>query len=507
MTLRHRCGKVFSFVGKTVRFCLAGMALLLAAEARADWSPEIVVWENPPEVLNAGPVNVSMVPDSQGRLHVVYQHAFYLPSGPPPRLRSGLNYVQYDDWGNRVVGPVFLTDSLDLEAWLPRLSLLGSDSVLVAWCWQGNDPGEYPGYKTRTLDVFSGSMGSPRYWTRAWPGYIDGFASAVRGDGTFVLAYPAHWSEICAIVEIPDGERIMDETVIWAREGNSCDYVGGFVDQHDSLQLVWRQRNSGDPVFTKRVDISSPFDTLQRTTFFALTPDAPGDYYAFPRISPIGDSLLAFIAAYPEDMCTDYLHILERQDYEERARYNLGGCSDVAAAVEPDSTLSIVNLMRADRSLHFRRFSIPGLDLISDTVVARVVPPALSLGFRDYAVSPQGVRHLMYVINLPGANARLVYRFWREDLGTHERESQMSDFSISITPNPTTGPLFISGPLERVKEVAIFNILGQRVFLARPQPGVAPMVLPSLSSLPNGSYFLHVTTRASTHVYRVLVIH
>ncbi|MDD5088445.1 MAG: T9SS type A sorting domain-containing protein [bacterium] len=105
--------------------------------------------------------------------------------------------------------------------------------------------------------------------------------------------------------------------------------------------------------------------------------------------------------------------------------------------------------------------------------------------------------HSIAMIHVPGPN--------EPPNAVDDRTPRSEICTFILSPNPTTGPLFIHGPLEHVQEVAVFNILGQRVWLVEPQPGSAPFILPNLSTLPAGPYFVNVRTANETFVQKIIL--
>ncbi|MFZ5433325.1 MAG: T9SS type A sorting domain-containing protein [Calditrichota bacterium] len=79
--------------------------------------------------------------------------------------------------------------------------------------------------------------------------------------------------------------------------------------------------------------------------------------------------------------------------------------------------------------------------------------------------------------------------------------------SISVYPNPSQGTFNLILPGKQYPEqVAIYNLLGQRIWSRNNNTPVSTQIL-NPDGLPNGSYFLHVSTRDQAYTTRITIIH
>jgi hypothetical protein len=71
--------------------------------------------------------------------------------------------------------------------------------------------------------------------------------------------------------------------------------------------------------------------------------------------------------------------------------------------------------------------------------------------------------------------------------------------SMTVLPNPTTGPITFDIPDAGILKVEVIDLLGQVVLQRRDQSRTV-----DLSGLPNGTYVVHVSTDAGTRMQRVV---
>jgi len=472
----------------------------------SDWSPEILIWQNAPGI-SGGSAEVAVAADSSETLHLVYQSTF-LHSGSG-FTRQGLNYVQFDDHGHQITDAVMLNDSSDVSARRPQLILYGTDSLMAMWQWEELDSGYAYGFRSRV--IINGSvLGSLRYWGTLGTFSDLGYLLDITNTRSIVFVYPDpdNWGQIRAIVENAGGYRLMDGSIIWRRENDISDEISGFVGYSDSLQLVWRQRSSGDPIYTKRISVSTPIDSQSVGDYHSLTPENPGEYYAVPKIMPAGDSLLVFLATYPENMCTDHLHVIHRYSYQRIAELSLGSCGSFAA-VEGDSIVSVVCSVRNTWALHFRKYRLPSLQLITDTVlVRRTERNLLALG---YTVSPAGVRHLFYYVGIGSSDVHLIYRYWREDLSAGVEASVPRNICLlTAYPNPFNGTTQIEFTLPVTQRVSLrlYDVLGREaaVLLDEMRTAGEHRVSFDGSALASGVYFCRMEAGKETRTQKIVLM-
>ncbi|MBU0691377.1 hypothetical protein KKH18_06120, partial [bacterium] len=92
-------------------------------------------------------------------------------------------------------------------------------------------------------------------------------------------------------VQLPNGDRSLDESPVW--RSWSCYYVLGYVDETDSLLLVWRQNPSLHTTYGKRVSISAPLDTAILDEYTQLTELNQVAY----QLLPLSDSTMMLVMA------------------------------------------------------------------------------------------------------------------------------------------------------------------------------------------------------------------
>lgn len=481
----------------------------LAGVAGADWSQEIFLWRNPiEENIGPSPMTSCIAVDAQENVHVVYSYLFWRET-EPLYVCQGLAYLKFDDHGNLLTGPTFLSDSLDEAGGLPKIRFFNSDSFLVMW-WGGQSV-TWPhthGFKVRTMHVDGYPQGPWRTFsdTLWWSGF--NYAFDIASDDRIVFAFPDTAGAIRVVVEYPNGERFMDHAVVWQQW--PCDELDGFVDDTDSLQLAWRQRTGGDAIYAKRVAINVPFDPTHLADHVALTPVG----HAIPILRPLGDSLLTFLDGGAEETFCDYrLRLLTRSDYAQVSQVLLGPCAfdpwDDQIGVEADTLLSLFTYVdfTVDRDLHFQRYEFPELQLHEDTAVIRRAVQGGGVGLRAYAVSSEGARHVVYMKSgAPGVD-QLYYRYWRSDLSAREPMTEPASEQFAVMPNPSYGTFQLKGPLREVIRLSVWNLLGQKV-TDLPVGDMANQTFsPALSPvLSTGVYFLRIETRKSIVLQKFVLI-
>jgi hypothetical protein len=452
-----------------MKVILLGLLLALCSAAHADWSPEYVLYQNPIEQnIGPSPLSSAIATDEAGNAHVIYSYLFWRES-EPIYLCQGLEYLKFDDHGNLLAGPILITDSTDENVGTAKIRFFNADSFLVMyWGEHFSSEPEYHGFRVQTMHIDGYPLGHWRTFsdTLYWSGF--NYAFDVTDDERIVFAFPDTAGAIRMVVEYPNGERLMDHTVVWQQW--PCDQVDGFVDDSDSLQLVWRQRTGGDAIYAKRIATNVPFDPSQLSSYVALTPLG----HAVPIVRPLGDSLLTFLDGGAEVHYCDYrLRLLDRHTYEETAQVLLGGCStdpwDNQIGIEPDNSLSLFSggLTIYDRNLHFKRFTVPQLSLVEDTALIHPAIPGGGIGLRAYAVSEAGARYVLYVKSVAPSVAQLVYRYWRSDLAADQKQpSEPCGFELACSyPNPfnSTTQIRFDLPQPALVNLTIFDVLGRKV--------------------------------------------
>jgi hypothetical protein len=477
-------------------FMLALLACL-SAMAWADWSPEILIWQNPPEVAGGG-TETAMAVDSRERVHIVFTHTFRIPENPfwP---RTGISYVQFDDHGNLLVPEVFLSDSLDEDAGYPRLALFGEDSLWAMWCGGRMSP-PHTALKYVPLDMEGHILRPAQDFPRAQQASRLDYALTVAEDRTVVIADASlYWDSVYVTVVTPDGQRPLDDAAIWAEP--TCYGVCGYVDHTDSLQVAWTQGAYPEwwAAYSKRVSIRTPFDPALISEYVLLTPrtrHGPAD------IRPVGDSLIALLYGGYDDQgrLINLLRLLRRDTYEVVSDTTVGiSPGYVQVALEGDTALStLVGSPAGDRRLWVIRYRLPTLAGLDTTLIAQPDPSWTTVSGRAYAVSPAGVRHVLYLRDTgsgPGS-VRLYYRYWRSDLSVGPTLDRPGSEVFRVWPNPTNRTVTLSGPVEAVRSVVLYNLLGQRVQTWSPSSnyGRSPELNLDLHAVHTGTYYLQVTT-------------
>jgi hypothetical protein len=479
-----------------VCFCLS-----LASAAFADWSPEIELWHNPPNI-GLGWAHTAIGIDSAGGVHIAYM-VDYRPPWDTLTYHEGMVYTKFDDHGHQVVPPIFISDSAVFGAREPQIILFGMDSLWVMW--RGGRMGNP--WRTYYVSAFSTdecSLGPVRSWREFQDGMDDSYVLASDPLRRVVFARATETHEIRVTVITPDGQLLMDDARVWSRPDEFPDCLTGFLDTSDSLQLTWRERTYvNGALFAKRISIGSAYDSSHVTDYTALTPVSVGSYYALPVLYPAGDTLMLFLGAFPgEPNCGYRLTVVRRHDYSELSHIQLGYCSTIVR-MESDSVISMVQGVSdpgGRQNVDFRRYHLPNLELLQDTCLVRETPPEDETELRAYEIARSGVRHLVYIRAYPGATGRLCYRYWRADLaiGGHTASTPASEFTIY--PNPTNGSAMLSGPLGSVKTIVLYNVLGQQVrTLSSPSLRGNSSTLPiEFDGLPSGSYYLNITLHDGT---------
>jgi len=318
------------------------------------------------------------------------------------------------------------------------------------------------------------------------------------------------------IVQNPDGSRPVNHALIWRSPWSTvpcyCIRAQGFINQDDSLQIIWREYPDWSAALAKRVAVTDPpasGDWVDAYT--ALTPVGDWNQHGPGRIEPVGDSLLIYMEsdANSRVLFQVTMHVVRRSDYSEVSQMNVGRQTADQWAIEPGGILGIVtytDTLGGPQALErrYRRFTLPYLTCIEDSLFMLDVDP------KAYAVSPSGVRHVIYERwRDSDRTTHLYYRYWRADLAADKPARTTPSAVFTVAPNPSTGQFTLRGPLERATDVRLYNILGQCV---RHIAGGASLqgkqsLTYDLDGLPNGVYFLHVTTPGSTYLKKVLLIH
>lgn len=70
-----------------------------------------------------------------------------------------------------------------------------------------------------------------------------------------------------------------------------------------------------------------------------------------------------------------------------------------------------------------------------------------------------------------------------------------------VSPNPTTGRVGVSGPLEQIEKIRVFDGLGKLVYQATGTSG-QPFI--DLSAQRNGVYFLEITHQTRVEQWKIL---
>ncbi|MBU0691867.1 T9SS type A sorting domain-containing protein [bacterium] len=497
---------------------------IFVASALADWSTPLLLWEDQPGGFDLAAVDAAIAVDAEENVHIVFTHLFANPRYPQGPAFTQLSYTKFDAWGHQLVPETMLSDSVAICSY-PRIGLFGMDSLWVVWfnAWHnGVPPG---GIFSRSLDLNGNPLRPATVWTDSTVENPLGYAFRVLPDGSLVLAYSDRRpivKTIMMIHERPNGTRILDHVPIFrdSTNGVATDRVAGYVDaMRDSLQIMWREAhlNIWQAVFAKRASVFfPPIDSANLGDHVALTPPTPG-HVRGPgrRIKPLGDSLFIYNEMRNEGMLDEsFLHVLRRSDYAQLSTAWIGASNYHQWDIESDSqSVSLVGNADPDTSaeLHFRRFSLPDLVQVEDTMLARNNYGQNIDYSMAYAVSPGGARHLVFERAVPPQyNPRqLYYRLWRSDLavGPQPQGTGQIKSEYTITPNPASGQFLIQGPLARATSITLYNVLGQQVGREISGAALQTQTLSySTGDLPTGAYFLHISTPAGLTIQKVLVV-
>jgi hypothetical protein len=479
---------------KHLRTTLIIAVCLFAGSVWADWSPEIILWDNPPGTPWAG-VYATMYVDSSEGVHIAFQ------CGLDDFMHQGLRYFKFDDHGHQIVGPVLLTDTSDFEIVNPKIRDCGHDSLLIMYYWYGRIP-PYNSFQSRTIRTDGTLIGEARNWTDSLERPDNDYAFDITTDGTVALATNWSPSQIRVSVFRPDGTQPLYQTLVWNPIWRESDLVNGFVDSQDTLQLIWRERFlDSDVVYTKRASIDAPCDSMHVADHVELA--SAGQYFwnSFNRFLPFGDSLMLLATSHLADAYSPVvsLKVLRKSNYETVYSRTLGLLTGYSACeLEGDS--SVCYLHTSNGQLHLMYYSLPQLDSLGSE----------SLGAADiiyaYQQSLQGVRHVLYARFYAGTRVQIIYRYWRADLPVDEPSPAIPASDFMLYPNPTNGGLFVQGPMESVKAISVFNVLGQEVMsLPVPRGSNGMLSLPQIDALSTGEYFLKLHTRDGETVKKFVV--
>jgi hypothetical protein len=514
-----------SFRWRTARFVFFCVGLLTSV-AFCDWSVPVLLWEDQPGGFDLAPVDAAIAVDAQENVHIVFTRLFANPRYPQGPAFTQLSYAKFDAWGHQLVPETMLSDSVAVCSY-PKIGLFGMDSLWAVWMNTGDYENEPHCQKIRALTIDGQPIGPTRCWTDSvWRGPL-GYAFQILPDRSVVLAFSDAQPIIKTILMIherPDGTRILDHVPIFrdTTNGEATDRVAGYVDTtRDTLQIMWREvyLNVWQAVYAKRAAIFfPPIDSTHLGDHVALTPPTPGhERHPGEAIKPLGDSLFIWTETRPTEFCLDdsYIHLLRWNDYSEISSTWIGCANYHAWDIEPDgrsvSAASIGDRDLNNSDLHFRRFSLPDLGQIEDTLLAQN-RHGLNIDYSlAYAVSPGGARHLVFERTLaPQYNTRqLYYRFWRSDLAvaSEPRTTDRDAATYTITPNPTSGHFTIAGPLATATSMTLYNIMGQQVGREFRGTDLQTRALSySTNDLPVGVYFLHIATPVGMTIQKVMVV-
>ena len=491
----------------------------LGLSAHAMWSPEILLWEDQPGGRELATLSASIIIDSLEHVHILYVHMFDPPAWDPhmgPLYQ--VNYTGFDGSGRLMVPDVMLSDSGEV-ATLPHLQFYSSDSLCVMWDAVRDYPPVWDGLEYRVMNLDGAEWGPIRHLLDSsyWANGPLNFAFQIRrADQALVAAWTDGMDGIRLEVLRPDGSRPIDRALVWIspwQVAQSCyDRAQGFIDYQDSLQLMWREYPDWMAVLAKRVSIYDPPVSGDWVHEYApLTPIGGMNRHGPGKILPLGDSLLIFSESDANSRIFDptIIHVVRRSDYSEVSQAQVGRATSDQWDIEPGGILGIVtytDTLGGPQALErrYRRFTLPYLTCIEDSLFMLDVDP------KAYAVSPSGVRHVIYERwRDSDRTTHLYYRYWRADLAADKPARTTPSAVFTVAPNPSTGQFTLRGPLERATDVRLYNILGQCV---RHIAGGASLqgkqsLTYDLDGLPNGVYFLHVTTPGSTYLKKVLLIH
>lgn len=479
--------------------------VLVASVTKADWSDEILIWEETDD-LPASHQAVVIAVDSLEQAHVVYSRPFR-NSEPPNTLRIGLWYRQYDNLGNQLVEDFLISDSLDLGSYLPTIRLFGTDSLMVIWKSYNVISGSSFKYTMMQLD------GTVLQYHRIFlqnhhPSAVD-YCFETTPDRRIVFADGSSPIEdtIFVTVQLPDGERVLNEAPVWRT--HACDRIMGYVDHTDSLQLIWRQYDGGSRVYGKRVGIVFPPDTSQLDQYSQLTEINHGPLgVKFGSDSTI---ILIYSGQLTDLRYARWIDVLNRDDYStiSSALVGLLDYSNVVINEQQQlAGLATDTVSFGGDTLYYWTRSLPELIALErDSVTALQSGDEGYLYPMSIGISRTGIRHIVYAYQSPDS-FKYIYRFWRSDLPVNSRTLQNTEsYEYRIWPNPTNGKIFIGGPLYLLESITIFNILGQKystkligdISGQRSEPF-------NIAAMPSGYYYFQLKTRNSVHTIPLLVI-
>ncbi len=506
--LQTRILSVFNFL-KRVGFAVFVFAWVVSGlePARADWSDNILIWENTQDYSQVGRAAVHV--DEIGNVLIAFT-AGHRYSPEPWLARSGLHYVAFGQDGSIIRPLVMLTDSTCLGVGAPQFLEFVNDSLWLFCVLDLNGPRMLP-YRV-LLDENGSILDSARDFLNVQAGYSDGMVLDVLPDNSLVFVWQEETDEIKVSRWTVAGVFLLNEVPIWSTW--PCDEIAGFVDDTDSLQVFWRQYPSWQAVYTKRIGLQDRISPDELADYYAVTPDTSGSSSFAPMARQVNDTLLAVAYEYFENGIGYYLrlNILNRETYESISSVSAGLSNTNQFDCEGDTSISLVNQAEDNHWISYKRYSVPDLELLEETLLARF---DIGGGIRvlAYKTGANGTRHVLFTHQAPGGGPganKLYYKYWDAQLGTGDPIAPViSELTISVFPNPFNSTLSISLGVPQYSDVtlSLYDLLGREVDVVyRGKLASSTISYVAPVGLASGVYFLRAAAGERSVLVKVVFL-
>jgi len=491
-----------------------GFALLLLGlfkSGYSDWGNEVVLWQNQEGVGSAGGT-ADVAIDSEGRAHITFHGNFWITEDDP-FLHEGWYYSCIDTLGTQVVPTTLLTDSLFRDAFNVRVLLFEPDSIwLMAMTVDSSD---IAAFRYAALDWQGNLMRPVGVFTSCNGDYASQWLLLSTPDRTIVMTVVSPgWDDLRVIVQEADGARPIDCEI--AFDQRPCDGPTGFVNDSDTLQLVWRQFPSWNAIYTKRIGIRDPIPPNSIDDFIALTPASPGYGRAPGFAISLSDTQMLLQEGHFDIEEGIYLRIVDLRTYETVRSIQTGLFAGPHNnfGVFADTMITIVVKASGWFGVKIRGFYLDDFSVAFESDSLWVTDQnGGRFTARAYAASPFGHHHVVYTVppvGSAGGTGQTGYQMWKTGPFTTVRErAAVMNFDLSVFPNPfnSTLRILLDAPLHSEVNVFLYDLLGREVdvvFRGRLSGNTISYAAPA--GMSSGVYFLRAESRGVSVMRKVVLL-
>jgi hypothetical protein len=417
-------------------------------------------------------------------------HAFFTTHRPP--AMGVLLYQRFDHWGHALCQPESLLYDSMAEEYHPGVLIDRQQKIHLLWNRTYLSP---PGHRTAyyaRMNTNGEYITGPIELQRPDPLWYSWDEPSMVQDSTGIVW--ASWNGFYLRIN-EDGDILTPLSRIIA-DSTQDSFFGGLLSASPDGHVWACARIESNPLYTGIVRM----DTTERIPVSICT-----SCNWFPPAFVI-DTMGGFHAILGNDDGPFYWH--DRRDGSPSDTIHFALTPHGAGETRFTLVGDTFQWIRIEDSQGFTRvgFNLNGHQVLGPQLVRN---PGFLLNYPSSYIWKNGSYWLfggviidgysqVCMVHVPGQN--------EPPDAVDERTPAIPLSEFMLYPNPTNGGLSVQGPIESVKALSVYNVLGQQVMsLPIPRGSNGMLSLPQIDALSTGAYFLKLQTRNGETVRKFVI--